>query len=501
MEDKHPASVAATLPGPPPCLPQPQHQPQHPPQTHQPPEPELGSPDYDLQIGIHSDTLILESEKGQQHHGQVAASRDSKETDVESHDLPGVEVLDTDAPPDGGRAAWLVVFGAWCVSFCSYGWINSVGTFQEYYQSGPLKAYSVSTISWIPSLQIFFMSVLGPVIGHVYDRYGMRLLVLVGSLMHVFGLMMASISTEYYQFLLSQGVCSALGVAVVFLSAISAVTGWFHRRRGLAFGVLSTGSSLGGVVFPIMLSRLIDKVGYGWAMRTSAFLIFALLTVANLTLRTRQTPATPSHQPSSLPKNKIWHPFHEPPFLLLLAGLFLVPFGLYLPINYLPVASIASGMPREPAQNLVAYYNAASLLGRFSSGLLSDRAGRFNVFVAACYTAGALILGMWIPARTGSVAIAFAVLFGVFSGAYISLMAALVAQISPLGEVGYRNGLTFLFSSVGGLTTAPIAGAILGTPAGWDGLKVFAGVFMVAGTTFILAARVARVGWEVRVVF
>lgn len=27
--------------------------------------------------------------------------------------------------PDGGLTAWLVVLGAWCTSFCSFGWINS----------------------------------------------------------------------------------------------------------------------------------------------------------------------------------------------------------------------------------------------------------------------------------------------------------------------------------------------------------------------------------------
>lgn len=32
---------------------------------------------------------------------------------------------DDDDFPDGGFDAWLVVLGAWCVSFCSYGWINS----------------------------------------------------------------------------------------------------------------------------------------------------------------------------------------------------------------------------------------------------------------------------------------------------------------------------------------------------------------------------------------
>jgi hypothetical protein len=28
-------------------------------------------------------------------------------------------------PPDGGFAAWLVVLGTWCTSFCSFGWLNS----------------------------------------------------------------------------------------------------------------------------------------------------------------------------------------------------------------------------------------------------------------------------------------------------------------------------------------------------------------------------------------
>lgn len=229
-----------------------------------------------------------------------------------------------------------------------------IGTFQAYYETGPLKEYSVSTISWIPSLQIFFMNALGPLIGHVYDRYGMRFLLIGGSLMHVFGLMMASISNQYYQFLLSQGVCSAIGVAVVFLSAISAVTGWFHKRRGLAFGILSTGSSLGGVIFPIMLNRLIDKVGYGWAMRTSAFLIVALLIVANVLLKSRQAPTR-----RALPRKHMWRPFRETPFLLLLIGLFLIAFGLYIPIDYLPVAAIGKGMDKDMAQNLVAFYNAA----------------------------------------------------------------------------------------------------------------------------------------------
>lgn len=91
-----------------------------------------------------------------------------------------------------------------------------MGAFQEYYQNDLLKGTSPSTVAWIPSLQIFFIMGTGPIIGKLYDTYGPRYLILGGTFLHVFGLMMASISTEYYQILLSQGVCSAIGVSAIF---------------------------------------------------------------------------------------------------------------------------------------------------------------------------------------------------------------------------------------------------------------------------------------------
>ena len=196
---------------------------------------------------------------------------------------------------------------------------------------------------------------MGPILGHWFDRYGPRPLLLVGSFMHVFGLMMASLSSTYYQLLLSQGVCSAVGVAAVFLAAIGSVSGWFLHRRGLAFGVLATGSSLGGVIFPIMISRLIDSVGYGWAMRSAAFIIAFMLLIANLTVRRRGS----STAQAKMTRKRAMQPFRELPYVFLLVGFGLVPFGLYTPINFLPTVGIRAGLSQSVAQNLVAFYNAA----------------------------------------------------------------------------------------------------------------------------------------------
>jgi hypothetical protein len=60
--------------------------------------------------------------------------------------------------------------------------------------------------------------------------------------MRGFGLIMDSISTQYYQFLLLQGVYSAIGVAAVFQPALSCIMGWFDKKHGIEYEILPTGS-------------------------------------------------------------------------------------------------------------------------------------------------------------------------------------------------------------------------------------------------------------------
>lgn len=66
--------------------------------------------------------------------------------------------------PEGGLEAWLVVLGGWCALFCTFGLINCVGVFEEYYVSDPLKEYSSSVVSWILSVLIFLMIFCGAIV-------------------------------------------------------------------------------------------------------------------------------------------------------------------------------------------------------------------------------------------------------------------------------------------------------------------------------------------------
>ena len=167
--------------------------------------------------------------------------------------------------------------------------------------------------------------------------------------------MMASISTQYYQFLLSQGVCSAIGVAAIFQPALSCIMGWFDKNRGSAYGVMATGSSLGGIIFPIMLNRLIKAIGYGWAMRASAFLILGLLLIAIATVKVRTV-----HNKPPLSRAQMAKPFKELPFIALAIGLGLATAGIWVPIDYIPVEGTAiGGISSFLSQYIVSIFNAA----------------------------------------------------------------------------------------------------------------------------------------------
>ena len=105
----------------------------------------------------------------------------------------------------------------------------------------------------------------------------------------------------------------------------SQVSTWFFHKRGAALGLVAAGSSLGGVIFPIMVVHLIPEVGFGWTMRICAFLILALLVFANLTVTSR---IQPTRRPFRL--MAFIRPLKEPSFALLTSSIFLFYWGMFV---------------------------------------------------------------------------------------------------------------------------------------------------------------------------
>ncbi|KAJ5733877.1 MFS transporter asaE [Penicillium malachiteum] len=436
-----------------------------------------------------SDQFTSDPEKGKEiGNTDIMESHDvNTESMAEKPSAPPAGPPGFGPPPDGGRQAWLTVLGGFCGLFVSFGWINCIGVFQTYYESNQLKNFLPSTVAWITSVETFVMFFAGPVFGTLFDSYGPRWILLGGTLLHVFGLMMTSLSTEYYQFILAQGICSALGASAVFNACVNSVSTWFAKRRAFALGVMAAGSSLGGVIFPIMVSHLIPEVDFPWAMRICAFLILFMLGIANLTLRSRLT-----HTKKPVQLMNFVRPLKDVKFTLTVGAAFCFFWGMFLPFTFVITQAEEYGMSSNMSQYLIPILNAASIFGRTVPGYLADRLGRYNVMIFFSYFSGILVLALWLQSRSNAPAIVFCALYGFGSGAFVSLAPAIIAQISDLREVGVRNGTFFSIISFAALTGTPIGGALVPSVLtdSYTKLQIFAGVTMVAGATLFVVARI-----------
>jgi hypothetical protein len=223
-----------TAPSPSSAVPSQPWMPEHPPSTLQGPQ----------NMPSNSSVSAVPSERTQ----TTPTKEKRRESPLLGDTTPPIQPSTPSEPPDGGLEAWIIVAGAWCCLFVSFGWITCIGDFQSYYSRELLSSYSASTIAWIPSVETCLLFLGAPIFGRIFDSYGPRPLLLGGTLFHVLGLVLLSFCREYYQVFLAQAVFSAIGASAIFWASNNAVGTWFRRRRAFAMGIVSSGSSVGGVV-------------------------------------------------------------------------------------------------------------------------------------------------------------------------------------------------------------------------------------------------------------
>jgi MFS family permease len=130
-------------------------------------------------------------------------------------------------------------------AFTSRGFTFAFGLFQNYYETHLLSDTSASNISWIGTLASYLLIVIGVVSGPLFDLGHYKVMLFGGAAMSCFGIFMLSLSTEYYQIILTQGICTGLGCGVLFIPGMALVSRSFHRRRAVALGTISCGAPFG----------------------------------------------------------------------------------------------------------------------------------------------------------------------------------------------------------------------------------------------------------------
>ncbi|KFX95821.1 hypothetical protein O988_05617 [Pseudogymnoascus sp. VKM F-3808] len=426
-----------------------------------------------------------------------------KPEDVPSHSASTLAAIDTEAGaiegsfnaaddnkgtappmtfPEGGARGWTTTAGAAGVLFCTFGYINTFGFYQEYYQSHQLSGETPSAISWIGSLQGFFIFSGSLVGGPLFDRYGEKVL-WPPALIYVFSIFMTSISTKYWHFILAQGILGGMSMGMTMAPAMAAVPQYFQKKRGAAMGATIAGSSVGGVILPIMLGKMLNgnALSFGWAVRVVGFLMLAILSMSCLFIKARLPPR----------KGTFFLPgaFKNLEYVAVVAAGFLMVFGFFGPFIYLPVYAVQQGMSKLLASYVLSILNAASFFGRVVPGIMADKVGRYNTLFVAAIASGILIF-CWPLITTNAGIIVFAVLFGFFSGTIISgIMVCLASCARDPREIGTYIGMGLTLGGVAVLIGPPINGALLTEYSGFHEISWLMGAVTMAGAVSVVLAK------------
>ncbi|KAL5114458.1 hypothetical protein ACEQ8H_007655 [Pleosporales sp. CAS-2024a] len=411
-------------------------------------------------------------------------------TVLEPVQLRHPSVKDASAIPDGGFWAWMQVVGSFFLAFNSWGIINTFGSYQTYYKTDLLASSSPSAISWIGSIQAFLLLMIGSLTGPLYDAGYFRSLLIFGSFMLVFGQMMLSLCHEYWQVLLTQAFCMGIGTGAIFVPSVAVLATYFSSKVGLAIGIATAGSSLGGVIYPIVFHKLLPQIGFAWTTRVLGFLMLATLMIPNLCMRVRVLPP----QKRSLLDLRA---FLLPAYSLQAVGFFFGFMGLYMPFFYSQLYAIREYLTSDNlAFYLLAVMNSTSIFGRIVPNFLSDKIGPLNV-VIPCTLISAILCVCFIAVHSSAGITVLMAFYGFFSGSFVSLPPTVVVVLSQDArhKIGTRLGQSLAIVSIGILIGTPIGGAILDS-GGFPALWAFGGAMLFAGTALHISARLSWAGWR-----
>ncbi|KAL4863929.1 hypothetical protein BDV12DRAFT_201646 [Aspergillus spectabilis] len=395
-------------------------------------------------------------------------------------------------PKEGGVRGWMQVFGTLFILFNIWGLAFAFGSFQSFYVLDFLPHVGTSAISWVGTIQSWLLIIGGLVSGPLFDLGYYRIMIIVGSFLSVFGIMMLSLAHEYYQILLSQGICAGLGFGLLYIPSITLVSRSFVRKRALALGVSTAGAPAGGVIYTLMFEQLLPRVGFPWTVRIIGFVMLVLFLAAGFMLlwRTENAVQLPTTRPRRLFDIAA---LKDLPFWNFTVANFFLYLGYMTPFYYMPIfAETKLGTSRSLGLYILIISQASSIIGRVVTTAVAHYYGAMIPWIFCGVASGVLCIA-WMSATTLARFILFAAFYGAISGALVPLPPSVFPHICPdPTALGAWLGMAQSITSFATLIGAPIAGALadLGSSGSDDlnfsNVQLWCGILMVSGAVQLL---------------
>ena len=383
------------------------------------------------------------------------------------------------------RPGGKVFYGWWIVMACAgVQWLAAL-TWMHSYGGYALKlqadfGWSMSVLSLAFALTRLESGLLGPLQGWLVDRYGPRLILIIGTVIFAIGFfafsLVESITTYFVAFILIALGSSLGGFATLMVSIVS----WFDAHRAKAVAMSQIGFSAGGLCVPFVMMGL---EAFGWRSMAlySGFLI--LLVGLPLVSLVRHRPEDYGEVPDGLRRDAAetataenpeagddiaqsqisltWRQaVREPSFWLISSGhaLSLLTVSSML-AHLIPYLTFDLGYTPVNAGFVFALMTAVQMAGLFLGGFIGDRFDK-RIICTLCMLGHFVGLIALTYAANPSLVFLFAIAHGLAWGVRAPLMVALRADYFGPKSFGTIMGISSLIVMMG-MTFGPLFSGIM----------------------------------------
>lgn len=429
----------------------------------------------------------------------------------------------------------IILVASFTVVFTCCGINFAFGVFQDLYETlsrepdNPFTGSTPAEIAIIGTVSVSLMTIGAPFTVAWAKRFSPRNVSFVGSFVFSAALILASFGTALWHFQLSQGLLLGIGTCLSYMVAVTIAPTWFGARRGLALGVITAGTGIGGLVWAPALKACIDSLGYRNALRIAGGVSFVLNMTAGGAImwepgteaRLQLEQSTQTSRAKGIFQVPLieWRIAKTRKFAAQAVGAMFQSAAYYLPLFFFATYARSLGYSNTAGANFIALSNACNAIGKIAIGHAADRLGRLNALVITTIISAIITLCCWVPSTyigdTGgsrSLFIAFTVLYGIFASAYIALFPTSLVELFGAENFASVNGVLYMVRGIATLIGTPIGGAIIlsskdkmPAPGDYTGMALLTGGLLTVASIAVIWVRLealirpdGKIAWKWR---
>ncbi|KAK9965158.1 hypothetical protein ABG768_004266 [Culter alburnus] len=447
----------------------------------------------------------------------------------------------TKQAPDGGWG-WAIVVASFMGQLLAYGSPQSVGVlYPEWlntFQDGK------GMTAWVGSLVSGVGLIASPICSACVVNFGARPVTIFSGVMVSGGLMLSAFAPNVQFLIFSYGIVVGLGCGLVYAATVTITCQYFDKRRGLALGIVTTGTSIGGFLYATAQNEFIALFGLDGCLLLIGCFALNIIACAGLmrplhlpayylkqraalaekaeekvlektpvvedplkknqsvnVLITAETKEPPPHEKKSLlsyvalvrlmkKKQKEYTEYlnstrellQNRVFLAMCVSLFAYCLGAYTPLLFLEDLAQSEGLINGISTiPLVSIMSIAAGVGKLLLGIMMDIRWMNSIFLYTFTLLGSGVALLIIPVTKNYAGLqVISAVLGFFSGNW-SVIPYMTTKVVGMDRLTEAYGILMFFGGFSIMLGPPVAGWIYDWMHSYDLAFYFSGSFVLLG--------------------